>query len=80
MESQSYRVILDVTVFSGEALCDAAVKYAMDDGAGMSEADALALLKPEGEVDVPACLQMLLDPGVSPAGTSIEQSYCESGE
>jgi hypothetical protein len=41
------------------------------------EEDALDLLKPRGDIDVSACLQMLFDPVLSPPGCQIEQSSVE---
>lgn len=44
---------------------------------GMTGQDATEMLRPEGRIDVKACLQMLLDPGVSPDGCDIEESNVE---
>jgi len=77
--SSSFAVIIDVTVHDKDALFNAALeRYCRDNGqCATAQDDAFAMLKPGGDIDVPACLQMLFDPGVSPPGCEIEQSSVE---
>jgi murein tripeptide amidase MpaA len=70
-----HKLTIEIEVTDKNALFAAAMKNA--DAREMGEEEALELLKPNGKVDVDACLQMLLDPGVSPDGAEIEQSSCE---
>jgi hypothetical protein len=72
MEKKRFNVSMDVDVFNEEALFDAAYEHATDNGCGLSDHEAMELLRPSGELDVAAGVQMLLDPGVSPAGMQIE--------
>lgn len=43
----------------------------------MDEADAKDMLKPDGELDVGACLQVIIDPGYIP-GCDVIQSGVET--
>lgn len=43
---------------------------------GESREDAIARLTDGDDIDIEACIQQLLDPGVSPQGLSIEESSC----
>ena len=77
--SSSFAVIIDVTVHDEDALFKAAVeRYCGDDDrCAAAQDDAVAILKPGGDIDVSACLQMLFDPGISPPGCQIEQGSVE---
>lgn len=73
---ETYNLTLTVRVYDTAALAAAAIKHAMTVD-GMSEAEAretLADISEDDGIDVGACLQMLLDPGVSPDGCSIQES------
>jgi hypothetical protein len=74
----NYRVVIDIEVEDPETLYMAAMHHATS-WDGMDRVDAQDLLRPDPEevCDVGACLIMLLDPGQSPAGTSIIESYTE---
>jgi len=76
MSKSQFNVMLDVTVFDQIALYGAALTHAL--ATGSTESESIDLLKPEGEIDVSACLIMLLDPGVSPSGIQIESCTVES--
>jgi len=77
--SSSFAVIIDVTVHDEDTLFNAALERCCGDNGQCATAhdDAFAMLKPGGDIDVSACLQMLFDPGVSPPGCQIEQSLVE---
>ncbi len=76
--STSYTVSMDVTVHDEQALWDAAaVAYVEDAGSHVLLSEIEDLLGTREEPDIPACLQMLLDPGESPAGCTVEESRCE---
>lgn len=77
--SSTFAVTIDVTVYDEKALFKAALeRYCEDnDRCATSEEDAFDLLKPGGDIDISACLQMLFDPGLSPPGCEIEQSSVE---
>ena len=65
-------VTLEVSVHDKEALFKSAMENFMSDNTSMSEPDGLSILKPDGEIDVAACLQQILDPGAFPGeGASI---------
>lgn len=66
---------MDVTVTDVETLFANAMDHAQ---VCMSESDALETLRPDGEIDIGACITMILDPGVSPDGMAIEQSFVEA--
>lgn len=70
----AHRITIDVEVHDPEALYVAAQEAAIRERMRPEEADAI--LRPDGEIDVDACLQMLADPGVSWPGTEIQQSTC----
>lgn len=76
---ETHTLTLTVRVYDTAALAAAAIKHAMTVD-GMSEAEAretLADISEDDGIDVGACLQMLLDPGVSPDGCAIEESRAE---
>jgi len=77
--SAAFAVIIDVTVYDESALFQAACeRYCKEnEQCAAPEEDALDLLRPGGDIDVSACLQMLFDPGLSPPGCQIEQSSIE---
>lgn len=78
MKTQRYEVTIDVTVHSRRELFDAAMKHALEHD-GMTRMHALATLTTRTRaIDVGACLQMLLDPGLSPDGCDIEESYVQT--
>lgn len=66
---------IDLDVTDVDELYMVAVNCALDEG--LDQLHAEDLLKPCGQIDVRACLIMVLDPGVSPNGTQINQSYVE---
>lgn len=70
-------VSIDVSVFNEDALFVAALRHAINTD-GVSADDALGLLRPEGVIDVPACLTMLLDPGAMSDGAEINSTQVES--
>ena len=73
----TYNVAINVEVHDEQELFIAAMERATNEGAGYY--DALSMLKPDDEIDVHACLIMLADPGMSWPGTSILETYVESG-
>lgn len=77
MSRTAHTVTLAVNVHDPAALWAAAMAHAMKES--MTQDDAAELLGTQRRPDVPACLQMLLDPGTGPAGTSIEACDCDSG-
>jgi hypothetical protein len=60
----TYTVTLIIDVHDPAELFDAALIHAMQDG--LEQDYATGFLRPEGEFNVGACLQMLLDPGKLP--------------
>jgi hypothetical protein len=74
---RSYTVSIDIRVLDEETLFKTALKHATSVDF-MPEDQAIEQLKPEGEIDVSACLTMILDPGLSPAGTEINGTDVES--
>jgi len=81
MKTKAFNVMFDVTVHDKRALYKAAMAVAMRDEEfcrGMPKAEARELLKPGGSIDVAACVQMLIDPGVSPNGMQIENCTVEA--
>jgi hypothetical protein len=75
--ADTYGVTLSVEVLNANALFEAALKYHVQND-DVTETEARELLMSDGDINIQACLQMLLDPGVSPDGTSILGSTCES--
>ncbi|MBI2770505.1 MAG: hypothetical protein HYX47_12840 [Burkholderiales bacterium] len=71
------RFFIDLRVTDAEELFAAALRHATT-VESMTQQQAEELLKPAGEIDEAACLVMLLDPGVSPSGTEIDESGVES--
>lgn len=65
---------LELRCYDPDELFDAALRRLIEDG--VDEEDAKNTLKPDGEIDVCACAQMILDPG-SLDGCSIHNSSCE---
>jgi hypothetical protein len=68
----TYNFSMEITVDNEMVVYAMALEHAMKKD-GMSKDAAEELLQPGGEIDVPACLQMLVDPGYLP-GCSIEGS------
>lgn len=71
-----YRATVSIhcVIYDDQALLTAATSIATRD---MTLAAAMEVLWPDGEVDVGACLQMILDPGyVTGAGFEVEGSDC----
>lgn len=62
---------IEVDVYDREQLYDAARAQVIKGGIEPEQVDDY--LKPQGEVDVPNCLVMLLDPGTVP-GCSVQES------
>jgi hypothetical protein len=78
-----YTFTMDVEVDDEETLFDNALFVATQaiDGPAFTQEAALDLLRPNGLIDVGACVQMVLDPGESPPGLSlVESSIAESDE
>ena len=69
MGKASIEVTLSMSIHDAEAFAAAAVARAIKDG--VDEQDARATYTPD---DLRACAVMLLDPGVSPDGSQIEDS------
>ncbi len=67
--------IMDVRVHDADAFYAKALDIAQE--GGLPEAEAVEMLKPGGEIDLGACLVMIFDPGISPDGSTIEQSTHE---
>ena len=71
-----YRFEIDIKVHDKAALFAAALLHAVNVD-GMDEADAREdLMDDDGEVNVAACIQTILDPGISPRGADIQESAC----
>ena len=68
---------IDIKVTDPAELLEAALRHALYTD-HLNEQEALEILKPNGEIDKHACLQMILDPGVSRPGTEIEESGVDS--
>jgi hypothetical protein len=69
-----YTFTMDVEVDDEEKLFDQAMKVATTAAVPLTESNARNLLRPEGMIDVRACVQMVLDPGESPPGLSLVES------
>lgn len=63
-------------VYDEEAFFSAALRMAIDEG--NTETEARDRLWVDGEINLPACWQTLVDPGVSPAGCAIIESSAET--
>jgi hypothetical protein len=74
MTSPLHTVHIDVTIDDEEALYQAALNHAVNVD-GLSRQEAIAMLKDDDQIEVTACLITLFDPGKSPGGTSIRESY-----
>lgn len=72
-----HTVSLYLTVQDPDALFEAAFHYALDEDE-VTAVQAIDQLRPDGEIDVEACLTMLLDPGSIP-GCKIEEAQCDEG-
>lgn len=72
---QQYQFTMTITVTDEQALYDAAHHRWFEENP--SDTDPDEFLKPDDEIDVSACIQMLADPGISWDGTNIEESSCE---
>lgn len=66
-------VTIEVTVHDEVQLWRAALAHMT--GSGIDMDDAQSALGTEDAIDVGACLRMLLDPGESPPGCTIEESH-----
>lgn len=73
----SYAVTIALEVYDPQALYRSAWDSATSGLGGMSPEQATELLGTEQEPDVSACLVMVLDPGISPPGTSIHETTVE---
>ena len=76
--SRDYAFTLHLRVTDRTALHAAAMTRAVADG--MSRGDAYRVLGTKRRPDVPACLTMLFDPGLSPDGTEILDSTAEGAD
>lgn len=63
---------LEIDVHDKEALFQAAYASALKSGIG--ERQAIEWLMTDGEIDIASCLVEILDPGISPDGTCIQDS------
>lgn len=77
MSDTTYAVTIEVTVHDEQALYEAALEHARRDGMDEQTIEEFGLKDEDGNIQPRWCLQMLLDPGVSPAGCTIEQSQVE---
>lgn len=66
------QVCIDLDVYDPQAVLQAAITRALAEGAAKTAADASTMLAPGGDIDLTACLNMLLDPGSLP-GVSINE-------
>lgn len=74
--NHDYDIVISVRVHDKKALYDAAKERAILDGIGRVEmSDYIGTRR---KPDVGGCLQMLLDPGISPDGCDIQQSSVTS--
>ena len=73
----SYTVSIHVNVDDIAALHKHAVAQATTGQGAMSLEEAHEWLGHPDEPDVSSCLRSIFDPGVSPPGASIQDSYCE---
>lgn len=76
MANKLFRFTMDISVGDAEALYVKALNHANEGGTPL--ADGELMLRPDGVIDIGACLIMLFDPGVSPDGTTIIGSESES--
>ncbi len=74
--SDLYSVAIEIRVHDKRALYDQALKQAVDQNS-LSLREAREMLGTTRKVNVDACLRMILDPGVSPDGTEINESTAE---
>ena len=74
MTRTQYQVIISVTVTDPAALAAAAAARAIEDGI---EAEDWAETRSRHDDPIGSDLRMLLDPGVSPPGTQIDDSAAE---
>lgn len=72
---RTYEISIDVEVQDRHELYEAAFKRACESGTPEDEARAM-LSYEDGDVNISACLIMMLDPGLL-AGCSILQSSCD---
>lgn len=70
-----YRVSLEVRVDNVAELY-ATAKMCLE-AANMTAEEIKEVLRTDGQVNVANCLRMLLDPGLSPSGCSIVNSYAD---
>ena len=68
MKVTYYAVTIDVAVYDEQQLFDAALASLMEEG---HPGDVEDFLGTKDEPDIGGCLIQLLDPGMSPPGTSI---------
>lgn len=84
MTTQSFDITMTVTVTDPAALLDAAVAKALLPGPNghrfyASRDLALeGLTEDDGTPNMEACIQQLLDPGVAPAGMTIDECVVEA--
>lgn len=70
-------VSVSVRVYDEKALYKAAFEDLVNNH-NYSEEEANGFFRPDGEIDVSACLRQMIDPGASPAGTEILGSECDA--
>lgn len=77
--SSPYTVSIHLTVTDPKALHGYAMSQVTSGDGALSQEEAQALLGTPDEPSIPGCLRFILDPGMSPPGTSILDSSCEGG-
>jgi len=74
----SYSIIINLDVKDQQELFKAAVaNYCEENGGDPEDNGCYDMLKPDGEMDVAACLIQLADPGMSWPGTQIYDTTAE---
>lgn len=68
---------LELEVDDPAALYKAALDRAVDDGFEPDCAAVSGFIGTQDEPDLGACVRMILDPGMSPPGTSIHESWVD---
>lgn len=75
----TYTVSIHLTVTDRQALHAHAMTQATTGDGALNKEEALRMLGTSDEPSVSDCLCFILDPGMSPPGTSILDSSCEAG-
>lgn len=75
--SVPYTVSIFLNVTDAQALHAHALAKATTGQSALSDEEAINMLGTSDEPSVSDCLRFILDPGISPPGTSILDSSCE---